>query len=254
MACVNHNLTQTPIPVAPLDVSQKHRAPCPQCGAATAVGVPKCSVCGHAPSLEPGTVKLPRPKLDGSQEASRITCKRCSYDLTGLKAAVCPECGTSFSHYSRKVDYEEDSQEVARKEYTKGAILMVSGLLVMFLVAAFTGRWSMLISYGIMYVLSVVITYAVASLCFLTFMGVGSSLPLMALQVAGIHAVCFATLAIVNSMGMLGLVWSVGVVIMYVYMMSELLDQDPSDARIIAVLSIFGLAVCTVVGRGLGIL
>jgi hypothetical protein len=112
----------------------------------------------------------------------------------------------------------------------------------------------MLISYGVMYVLSVLITYGVASLCFLTFMGVGSSLPLMALQVAGIHAVCFATLAIVNSLGMLGLVWSVGVVIMYVYMMSELLDQDPSDARIIAVLSIFGLAVCTVVGRGLGIL
>lgn len=132
--------------------------------------------------------------------------------------------------------------------------MMASGLLVIFLVAAITGRWNTLVSYGILFVLSVAITYGVSLACFFTFMGLGSSLPLMALQVAGVHAVCLGTLAAVNTIGMLGFVWSIGVIIMYVYMMSEMLDLDPSDARIIAVLSIAGLAVCSVVLGGLGIL
>ena len=239
------------LPLSPLDTSDKHRAPCPSCGAETVIGVPKCPQCGFAPARESGSPRLPRPKRSKALPPS--ICKECKYNLAGLKGGICPECGTPFSLFVRKEWDEEVSRETMHDAYRKPIIMIAAGLLAKVLILAIFQRWMDILNLAIIYPVSVAVSFGVAVACCAAWLGFTSSIPLMLLQIAGIHAVCSAMLTLFASLGFGGFVWSFVTGIVYIYLMAELLEMDPYDARIVAIFSAVAQVGVFVIARYYGL-
>ena len=219
------------IAIEPIDLSHKHRAPCPQCGSETLVGIPACPSCGHAPSKDPGSPKPPRPKL-GSGAKPKV-CRQCSYPLDGLKEPKCPECGTAFSLFTRRDWDETVSDDVARSAYRKAIVIAVAGIVLGVAVQAAFGRWVAAAVFPLVWLTSAATGMAVCLACCATWLGFSSSLPLMTVQIGAIHAATLSAMVLVGAV----IPSAIGAIIVsgfiYIYMMSEMLEMDPFDARIV---------------------
>jgi hypothetical protein len=221
----------TPLEVTPVDLSHVHRAPCPKCGAEQKVGVPECPECGHAPPRDPGSPRLPKPKLGPG--AKPRTCRKCSYPLEGLKQPTCPECGTPFSLFTRREWDEATSDEVARNAYLKAACIAAGGVLLGVCVQLLMGRWIAAAGFPVFWLVSSGIGLAVALASCATWLGFSSSIKLMAVQIGAIHGATLGVMALFASIipSLIGAIIVSGFI--YIYLMSEMLDIDPFDARIV---------------------
>lgn len=221
------------IAISPPDLSGKTRAPCPKCGSTTTVGVPQCAVCGHAPPKDPGSPKLPRPKRHRKHQT--LLCKECGYDLRGLKENACPECGTPYMDFHRRDEDQLVSEEVARTAYRHAIIVGLIGLFVGMMTPLALGRRKEALLFPVAWLLSSAVGYASTFASCLLWVGFSSSLPLMAVQVGAIHAAALATVSVVTTIMPLGVASLMLGGIVYVSLMSEMLDMDPFDARCVSV-------------------
>jgi hypothetical protein len=220
-----------PIQVAPRDVGELHRAPCPRCGAASIPGVPACAACGHAPSIDPGIAITP------SRAKARKSvghCRGCGYSLAGLTGNACPECGKRFSTTSRRDWDEETSRDVTRRAYASAGALAAGGVLLGIFVHVAGAGWPAGAMFAGGWLVSAFIGVAVLLACGAMWVGFSSSVPLAALQVAAAHAVALvAGFFVLAAFGVAALAIVTGVGL-YLVMMERFLDLDPFDARCVA--------------------
>ena len=226
-----------PIPVAPRDMGDVHRAPCPRCGAATQPGVPACGACGHAPSIDPGIARTPA-RTKARRSVGR--CRGCGYSLAGLTGDACPECGKGFSSASRRDWDQETSRDVTRRAYAWAGGLGAGGVLLGTFVHVVSAGWLAGALFAGGWLVSAVIGVAVLLAGGAMWVGFSSSVPLAALQVAAAHAVALGVgffLLAAFGVTALAIAACVG---LYLVMMERFLDLDPFDARCVA-----GLCVAT---------
>lgn len=224
-----------PIPVAPRDQGDVHRAPCPRCGAATFPGVPACGVCGHAPSIDPGIARTPS-RSKARRSAGR--CRGCGYSLAGLTGDACPECGKGFAATSRRDWDEETSRDVRRRAYAWAGALGAGGVLLGIFVHVVTAGWLAGALFAGGWLVSAILGVAVLLACGAMWVGFSSSVPLAVLQVAAAHAVALGVGFFVHAaFGVTALAIAAGAGL-YLVMMERFLDLDPFDARCVAVLCV----------------
>ena len=219
------------VPIEPPNLSGKTRAPCPKCGSTTTVGVPQCAVCGYAPPNDPGSPELPRPKRMRRMKSPR--CRQCDYPLKGLKGDTCPECGTSFMQFTRREADEQVSEEVAKAAYRHAITIGLIGLVIGAAVPLAMGRWKDALLFPVAWIISSATGYAAAFTGCLLWIGFTSSLPLMAVQIFAIHAASLAAVSMTTAVVPLGMSSLIVGGLIYIYLMSELLEMDPFDARCI---------------------
>lgn len=220
-----------PLEVEPRDLSQMHRAPCSKCGTEQRIGVPECPGCGYAPPRDPGSPRLPKPKL-GPTSKPRV-CRKCSYSLEGLKQNACPECGTPFSLFTRREWDEATSDDVARQAYLKAAAIALGGVVLGSGVYLMSGRWVLAAAFPVVWLVSSFVGLAVTIACCATWLGFSSSIRLMTVQIGAIHAATLGVMTLVVAFipSLIGAIIISG--FLYIYLMSEMLDIDSFDARIV---------------------
>jgi hypothetical protein len=174
----------------------------------------------------------PRPKKPRASKS--LACKKCGYDLTGLKGGKCPECGHVGSTYSRRDWDEETSRDVARNAYMKAVIVGGIGLVLGCGSLAAKGEFYGMVGFPIVCLVSAAIGIAVCLACCAAWIGFTSSFWLMTAQVTGIHFVAIGLLILVLAMSR-GMLLPVGLSgAAYVYLMSDMLEMDTSDARLVS--------------------
>lgn len=218
--------------IQPLLVSSsaKTRAPCPFCHAKLEIGEKKCRACGGDPST-----------YDRERSAEPVNgrkCEHCDYDLRGISAAVCPECGESVNPGLRS-QFERIADETLRREIRKPLIIgAISLVLWLGLFALRFGAIPALIQLAILPGLIVSTTLA-----FLVFGalngGIDPPLWLIALRMSAIvPAVKFVETIFMSSK--LSGSSTVGIVagcLVFSFLVVDLFDLDFADVRILIVLN-----------------
>lgn len=219
-------LDSDPIPLAtPPPVSRGLRE-CPACMRPISADARVCVYCGY-------NADSPAPSSEGA------TCRHCGYDLTGLKSPRCPECGKLLTPRSRSApSREEISREVARHEYMKPVLMTVTCLPLLMLVDVL--RYSP--EGAVAALIAVAVLLPVATLVFLgccvLWIGFDAPIHLTILRIAGILSAVALTSEIASFLPILFVPTAITVLV-YVGLLSEMLDMDFTDAAIVAILTYF---------------
>jgi hypothetical protein len=171
------------------------------------------------------------------------TCMNCGYDLAGLPEPICPECGTvnpkPRKKSARRIELEQESREIARKAYTRPAIMLGAGLLGLLIITASLGHPTDILAYGLKYLFDVPVGLGVYIVCCLLWIGFDMPLHLIAFRLAAIYAVVDALDAVGHLLGIFAmLLWPV-IYLTYLGLLMEELDLELQDAWILAFLTSF---------------
>lgn len=213
-------------------------APCPNCGKPVNEQAAVCVGCGYSKQL--GRVLKPSdtPRTEDLPRGKRIECKKCGYDLRGLKTAKCPECGTINTNPSRRDRDRENSAAAAREAYLKPLIYFVVGFLGVCLIQLTQFGPGAVVLYGIGYAIQVPIGVAVFWVCCLVWIGFDAPIHLTALRLAGIYALVDLAGSILGFIPIMGgaIGWIVSLFI-YVGLLMDMLEMDLQDTVIVALLT-----------------
>lgn len=218
-----------PIAVEPDDRTPKTKS-CVNCGATVAKAALECSSCGF--DFAAGkVVRAPKP--------SGRRCIKCAYDLTGVKSARCPECGTLNTDASRKalVSQRERTDNI-RAEYTKPLYMLAGGLVVSTAVALLSGDSLVptLITFSLHFAISAVIGTVAFFLACLIWIGFDAPFHLTALRLLGIAAVCEAVWQITVRIP-IPFVASGALLITYIGLLQSMLGLDLHDAIVFSIIN-----------------
>ncbi len=233
--------------------SSPKTSPCGNCGRPVSEQAVVCVGCGFSKQL--GRVLTPddAPKSEDLPRGKRIQCKKCGYDLRGLKTAKCPECGTMNAVPSRRERDREDSAKVARDAYLQPALMFIIGALISTITyAAYVshmggnpavGAMGYLVYLGVSVPIGVIVYWT----CCLVWIGFDAPIHLIALRLAGIYAVtdvgyglfAFVPLPWWAENGVVGFI--------YIGLLQHFLDMDLEDAVIVGLLTFIVKAVAVLV-------
>lgn len=250
-ACKSCVAAESGLPATPHDMSGRSRAPCPKCGSDRSVGTLACAVCGHSEGIDPGCPKL--PKVKKPKRGKPLLCRKCQYDLTGLRDGLCPECGHINSIAGKRDWDEENSKEVARNAYLKPLIYLAVGMALVLGTYAARGAPLGFLGYLIMFPILVTIAYVMLWLCCMMWLGFTSSPLLMLVQLAGIHGAVGGVAALLSFIPFIGMAGFIPIILcgaVYVRLMSDWMDMEAADAKIVAVIvyvAIMGISIFAVV-------
>lgn len=194
---------------------------------------------------------VPRPKRKQKKQALQRLCKACGYDLAGITAAVCPECGSNSGYVRHDWD-EETSQEVERLAYRSPLLWGGGAVAVALIVTGASGSVSMVAQWLICFSASLAIGATTTFVACALWAGFPASLALMALQLAATHALVVMPLAVVGRLLYFSTPGIVLISFLYAVLLSELLDLDGYEARIIACISTGIQLVLLMVARSRG--
>lgn len=168
-----------PIAIAESTIASKPAEPCPSCQRLLDPEAIICVGCGYNRNsgLQARTA---------SSKAKQ--CKKCGYDITGLRTPRCPECGEVIKANSPRDRRAEESRAIARAAYAKPAIF--AAVCVLITCAFFASRMGeeAVVGYLIVYAVSTVLALAAFWLCSITFIGVDAPLPLNLVRLAAVTA------------------------------------------------------------------
>ncbi len=215
-------------------------APCPNCGRPVNENAAVCVSCGYSKAHGRILTESDVPKSADPPRGVRQQCKKCGYDLRGLKVPKCPECGTVNTRPTRRERDKETSVEVARETYRKPLAYLVIGLIGMFLIRALEqgGGASHVVGYAIGYAIQVPIGLAVYWVCCLIWIGFDAPVHLTILRLAGIYALVDLIGTVIGFVPILGGVigWTIAL-FFYVGLLMDLLEMDLQDTIIVGLLT-----------------
>lgn len=235
--------------------------PCPNCGRPVNEQAAVCVACGYSKAHGRVLSESDIPKAADPPRGRRQTCKKCGYDIRGLKTAQCPECGTVNTRPSRRERDREDSARVARDSYLQPALmLLIGGIISTALYAAFaTHRGGDPAAGAISYLISLAITVPIGVLvfwfCCLIWIGFDAPIHLTALRLAGIYAVTDVVRGLFLFVPLPW--WAEGGVIGFIYigLLQQFLEMDFEDALIVGLITfIVKVVTILVIASQLGLL
>lgn len=213
-------------------------APCRNCGAPVAESAVLCVSCGFNKKLgrtareSDVAAALPPPNPTAPQRARRTKCGQCGYDLRGITAPTCPECGASAMAPTRQEKDRENSKAVAKEAYLKPLVYFAVGYLGVCFIAGLQGGVGHVLFYSISLAIQIPIGVAVFWACCLVWIGFDAPIHLTAIRVAGIYALSDLAGSV---FGFLPLVGWVASLLVYAGLMMELLEIDLQDAVLVSV-------------------
>jgi hypothetical protein len=218
-------------------------APCPNCGRPVNDKAAVCVSCGYSKAHGRILQESDVPKSADPPRGVRQQCKKCNYDLRGLKSAKCPECGTINTRPSRRERDREDAAAVARETYLQPTLMFLIGAVLS--TAIYAAYWSHrgaepaagALVYLVNLAVSIPIGVIVYWTCCLIWIGFDAPVHLIALRVAGIYAATdvgyglfmFVPLPWWAESGVMGLI--------YVALLQHFLDMDLEDAVIVGLIT-----------------
>ncbi|HYF15597.1 MAG TPA: hypothetical protein VD971_11055 [Phycisphaerales bacterium] len=192
--------------------------------------VPELQLAPEAPAA-PAPKRVRDPRL-GPPPKKPAKCKQCGYDLKGLKADKCPECGAKIVAKVKSDELEELSREIARQAYIKPLIYTAIGLGGTAAILAISGvgarEW---IGVYVNWLVSIPIGLLAFWICCATFLGYDAPFHLTALRLGGIFAMVGMLNLLLGSIPIIG--YGVALITMLGMFMSEL-EMELGDAVIMA--------------------
>jgi hypothetical protein len=233
------------IPLAPAAMNVSTPAACLRCGSSWVPQAQSCMVCGAKPGQKAGgdgaerVGKAGKAGKSGAKSRKPVPCGKCGYDLSGLRTFKCPECGHTNTPSMRPTSLAETSREVARQAYSKPLIYMAVGLAVTAMVGIGQGEIAGLVVQAVLFPVSVIIAYCTMWVLCALWVGLSSSALLMLVQIAAIHGIIMGVASVIDLFPVPRIFRLLLYGIIYVYLLTEWLDMDSTDARIAAALVYF---------------
>ncbi len=233
-----------PLPVSDEDPSVKIVTRiCLSCSHTVHADNPVCAYCGW--DARKG---LPK-KFREMEAAPKPTCRKCGYELIGLKTNICPECGTRNRLTARGAALDQTSREITKWAYLRPALMLGGGLagLVLFYGIRYSSEpWFMV--FGVVsFAINAAVLWVVYTLCGLGWIGLDMPHHLAALRLSGILAVASLLLAVVGlvpapvlALGIAGFA--------FVWMLHQEMDLEFQDAVIVAILTMGAVTVVWLLG------
>jgi predicted RNA-binding Zn-ribbon protein involved in translation (DUF1610 family) len=234
----------TPLPVSDEDPSVKIVTRiCLSCSHTVHADNPVCAYCGW-------DVRKGLPKKFREMEAApKPTCRKCGYELTGLKTNICPECGTRNRLTARGAELDKNSREITKWAYLRPALMLcggVGGLILFYGIRYSSEPWFMVFAV-VSFAINAVVLWVVYTLCGLGWIGLDMPHHLAALRLSGILAVATLLLAVLGlvpapvlALGIAGFA--------FVWMLHQEMDLEFQDAVIIAILTMGAMTVVWLLG------
>ncbi|MCW5775946.1 MAG: hypothetical protein KIS87_05875 [Phycisphaeraceae bacterium] len=221
-----------------IPIEEAHVAPekaCPVCMLRISADAVVCVHCGYDERKGIQSSTLVEGKRAGDGRVT-LPCAKCGYDLTGLHAPQCPECGTIVGTTHRERIDSTVSRDVVRREYTKPLVMLAVGLIGVVVFHVLNGEPGAILLYFASYAIALPIGLAVLWFCCLGWIGFGAPFHLDALRLAGIYAMLDLYGAVTGFLP-IALIWFIVGIVLYVWMLAEMMDMDTSDAIIVAMLT-----------------
>ncbi len=214
---------------------------CPVCMLRISADAVVCVHCGYDERKGIQSSTLVEGKRAGDGRV-RLPCAKCGYDLTGLHAPRCPECGTIVGTTHRERIDSTVSRDVARQEYTKPIVMFAVGTLATLGYFVLTGRPLAIVPYLIGTAMALPVGMIVLWLCCLGWIGFNAPFHLNALRLMGIYAVVGFVL-VATSWLPYRFIWLGVSGMIYAWLLAEMMDMDRSDGAIVALLTFVAMLV-----------
>lgn len=206
-------------------------SPCPSCGFDERAGLSPSTVIGKRPIGKSG-----------------MTCAKCGYDMTGLPSPRCPECGTVVIAKNRRAYDREESRRIAIETYRTPLLMLGIGGGILFLTALFTAGFAGAAILMLSYAVQVPIGLAVFLFCCMLWIGFDAPIHLTALRLAAIYTVVDLVYHVIGYfLPFPILTWFIAVIV-YIGLLSELLEMEWQDAAMVGVLT---YAAKVIIGLGI---
>jgi len=218
---------------------------CPDCGTPLGSG-PICASCGYdrITGRTIGERGQGTPPPAGTLMADKPKhlprpCKKCGYDLTGLKTAKCPECGTINPGRLR---HRETEKQTLRKMYIQPLIMTAIGMAVAVVAYAIIGSLSGgatsgvggVVAYLIYFALSLPLGFITYVVCSMIFIGFDEPLGVTLVRLAAVYAVTDACAAILSGIPFVSwITWPLQAAV-YLGLLMQIMELDWEDAWLVA--------------------
>lgn len=174
--------------------------------------------------------------------AQAIPCRKCGYDIRGLSAPRCPECGTSLREGVSSGKVIEEKPSLKDKPALYAGVLAAIGFVAnVMLGCLFADNGESFVTNAIAISVQTVIllgiSCAVFLLCAMTWIGWSSFFLATMLQVCAAYSLTFAASNLFHLIPIFIIPWLLSI-IMLVGLLVELVDLELQDAVIVALLVI----------------
>lgn len=214
---------------------------CPVCMLRISADAVVCVHCGYDERKGIQSSTLVEGKRAGDGRVT-LPCAKCGYDLTGLHAPRCPECGTIVGTTHRERIDSTVSRDVARREYTKPMVMFAVGTLATFGYFVAIGQPLAIVPFLIATAMALPVGMVVLWLCCLGWIGFNAPFHLNALRLIGIFAVV-GFVFVATSWLPYRFIWLGVSGMIYAWLMAEMMDMDRSDGAIVALLTFMSILV-----------
>ena len=218
-------------------VTERPTARCSSCRATMAIDARVCVSCGfnkdtgrptQAPADPPGMT----PRERAAKKTATMVCISCGYDLKGLKAPKCPECGTVNSRHTQK--RASDRQQL-RSMYVRPLIgAAIGAALTAGIVAMSTASPAAVLVTMAVLAATTIIGFATYVGCCMLFIGFDEPLGVTFARISCVYALYTALaslFALVPAGGLL--LWPVKAIV-FVGLLVQIMELDFQDAKYVA--------------------
>ncbi len=171
------------------------------------------------------------------QDAKALPCPQCRYDLRGLRADVCPECGLKLTYGAMRRAQDLREGKKSGGWFDRKAVLMaIIGLAVSATIMGIRFGSVGLVVFGIDFAFTIVVGWLVFFVCSILWIGFDQPLRTTVLQTIGAFGFFAGIAVLLNLIPIPGIVTSLIAFAVLAGVLSDLLELDFQDAAIIALL------------------
>lgn len=184
------------------------------------------------------------PPRQAKEDAKPLPCPQCRYDLRGLRADICPECGLKLTYGAlRRAQDLREGRKTDGWFDRKAVVMALIGLAVSATILGYQHGPVGLMVFGIDFVFTVVIGWLVFFVSSIVWIGFDQPLRTTVLQTIGAFGFFTGVAVLLNLIPIPGLITSLIAFAVLAGVLSDLLELDFQDAAIIALLvTVFRIA------------
>ncbi|MEZ6242959.1 MAG: hypothetical protein R3B57_07945 [Phycisphaerales bacterium] len=203
---------------------------CPFCARPLAPDTGRCPGCGYDPAQ--GLESSQRVRTPRGAKKPAIACHNCGYDMSSLRTLKCPECGALRPPPSAKGPDKPDRPVLDALKAP--AICFVVGMLGITAVGIISGEPLLPLVYLVLYLVVLPVGLLVFYVCCYLWIGFDAPFYLNAAALLGTYAIADLVGAVTSPLGFLGWVLQL---LVYVGVLSKLLDIELVDAILVALIT-----------------